>query len=178
MATTLDSGTEQKIPAERKPKYAVYDWYLNLKTHVLECDDEAKSLLVGDPSNSLTAKALFDLLPKSQRKVVKNAFQAALDSGERTYTHCCLLNSVSLFVYVEIVIERVSAYELKGTLSPCLNIASRHEAAEVFYSVFENPHHGIIVTDSETRILACNHHFESLTGYLRNELVGLKTQIF
>ena len=178
MATTLDSGTEQKIPPERKLKYAVYDWYLNLKTHVLECDDEAKSLLVGDPSNSLTAKALFDLLPKSQRKVVKNAFQAALDSGERTYTHCCLLNSVSLFVYVEIVIERVSAYELKGTLSPCLNIASRHEVAEIFYSIFENSHHGVIVTDAQTRILACNHHFESLSGYLRNEIVGLKTQIF
>ncbi|MDC5807079.1 EAL domain-containing protein [Vibrio europaeus] len=178
MTTVLEERLDERRVEGRKPKYSVYDWYLNLKTHEFECDDEAKCLLVGEPSSSLTAKALFDLLPKSQRKVVKNAFQAALDSGERTYTHCCLLNSVSLFVYVEIVIERVSAFELKGTISPCLNIASRHEAAEVFYSVFENPHHGIIVTDSETRILACNHHFENLTGYLRNELVGLKTQIF
>lgn len=178
MTTVLEERLDERRVEGRKPKYSVYDWYLNLKTHVFECDDEAKCLLVGEPSSSLTAKALFDLLPKSQRKVVKNAFQAALDSGERTYTHCCLLNSVSLFVYVEIVIDRVSAFELKGTISPCLNIASRHEAAEVFYSVFENPHHGIIVTDSDTRILACNHHFENLTGYLRNEIVGLKTQLF
>ncbi len=178
MAIASESRPKSPLIVGRAPQYAVYDWYLNLKTQVLECDDEAKSLFLEDSSTPLTAKALFELLPKSQTKVVKQAFQSALNSGERTYTHCCLLSATSLFIYVEIVIDRVSAFELRGTISPCLNIGSRQEAAEVFYSVFENAHHGIVVTDAETRILACNRHFESMTGYLRNELVGLKTQIF
>jgi len=178
MTTVIEARLEEKKRNARKTKYATYDWHLNLKTQVLELDDEAKALLLGDASKQLSAKSLFDLLPKSQRPVVKEAFQSALSSGLRTYTHCCLMNDGNLFAYAEIVIDRVSAQELKGTLSPCLNISSKHEAAEIFYSVFENAHHGVIVTDSETRILACNRHFETLTGYLRNEIVGLKTNLF
>lgn len=177
MAMAVDSKRQQQQSEKLVSNYAVYDWYLNLKTQMLECDDEAKILLVGDASKTITAKVLFELLPHSQRKVVKEAFQTALYTGERNYTHCCLLNAVNLFVYVEIVIDKVSAHELKGTISPCLNLASKQHAAEIFYAVFENSHHGVIVTDAETRILACNHRFESLSGYLRNEVVGLKTQI-
>lgn len=164
--------------APKQAKYAVYDWYLNLKTQVFECDSEAKTLLVGDSNRVLSARTLFQLLPKSQRLVVKQAFHNAINSNERTYAHCCLFTNQHLFTYVEIAIDCIGPYELQGTLSPCLTIPSQHEAAQVFYSVFENSHHGIVVTDSDTRILACNRYFESLTGYLRNELVGLKTQIF
>ncbi|EGU46189.1 hypothetical protein, partial [Vibrio tubiashii] len=63
MTTVLEERLDERRVEGRKPKYSVYDWYLNLKTHVFECDDEAKCLLVGEPSSSLTAKALFDLLP-------------------------------------------------------------------------------------------------------------------
>jgi len=159
-------------------KYAMYDWYINLKTQVFECDDEARTLLIGDSESDLSARTLFQLLPKSQRLIVKQAFQSAINTNQRTYAHCCLFTSQHLFTYVEIAIDRISAHELKGTLSPCLTLPAKDDAAELFYSLFENAHHGIIVADSDTRILACNHYFETLTGYLRNELVGLRTEIF
>ena len=161
-----------------KRKFAVYDWCLDLKTQTLRCDPEVSMMLFGTQDKGLRAKSFFDLLPKTQRNVIKHAFQTVLDSDKPQYTQCCLIAKTDLFLYVDLYIERVSGHELKGTLSPCLNISSSHEMAEIFYSVFENDHHGIIVTDSETRILACNHHFERLTGYLRNEIVGLKTRIF
>lgn len=159
-------------------KYAIYDWYLNLKTQVFECDSQVKALLVGDGTSNLTARTLFRLLPKPQQVIVKEAFQTAISSQERTYAHCCLFTEPHLFAYVEIAIDSISAHELRGTLSPCLILPTEHEAADLFYALFENAHHGILVTDSDTRILACNHYFETLTGYLRNELVGLRTQIF
>ncbi|MEL7290647.1 MAG: EAL domain-containing protein [Pseudomonadota bacterium] len=174
----VESDIGQTLPIEPQRKYPVYDWYLNLKTQTLRCDSEVLALLLDSQVEQLSAKTFFDLLPKSQRTVIKKAFQSVLDSGQSKYTHCCLLAKTSLFIYSDIYIERVSSYELKGTISPCLNISNKNDIAEIFYSVFENAHHGIVVTDSETRILACNHHFESLTGYLRNEIVGLKTQIF
>ena len=34
-------------------KYAMYDWYINLKTQVFECDNEARTLLIGDSESDL-----------------------------------------------------------------------------------------------------------------------------
>lgn len=159
-------------------KYPIYDWYVNLKTQVFECDSQAKAMLVGSSGDVLTAKTLFQLLPNPQRVLIKQAFQTAINTKQRTFAHCCILDDKNLFTYVDIAIDSIGPHELRGTLSPCLSLPSEYEAADLFYSLFENAHHGIVVTDSETRILACNRYFETLTGYLRNELVGLRTQIF
>lgn len=172
---TEDGQGQQTGP---KRKFAVYDWCLDLKTQTLRCDSEVSMMLFGRQDEGLSAKSFFELLPNTQRSVIKRVFQTVLESDKPQYTHCCLMAKTALFFYVDLYIERVSSHELKGTLSPCLNISSSHEMAEIFYSVFENDHHGIVVTDSETRILACNHYFEVLTGYLRNEIVGLKTRVF
>ncbi|WP_084659738.1 EAL domain-containing protein [Vibrio sonorensis] len=43
---------------------------------------------------------------------------------------------------------------------------------------FRNPHHGIVITDEQTRILACNTYYEKQFGFLRSELIGLRANIF
>lgn len=52
------------------------------------------------------------------------------------------------------------------------------ESAFAFDALFDNDHHGVVITDDQTRILACNRYFEQQTGYQQNELLGLKTSMF
>ncbi|KIE19746.1 hypothetical protein SE23_15885 [Vibrio sinaloensis] len=162
----------------RKSKYVVYDWAMNLKTQAFYCDNEGQTLMFGEVYSTFSATRLIRLVPPGQRDRVKRAFQTALTTGEDCYLHCCLVTPTSLFTFVEIYMYKADEHHLKGTISPCLVISNAQEASEIFYGIFENQHHGVVVTDSDTRILACNHYFEKMTGYLRNELVGLKTNIF
>tara|TARA_Y100001960_G_C14764299_1_gene875970 strand:- start:30 stop:2489 length:2460 start_codon:yes stop_codon:yes gene_type:complete len=161
-----------------QPMHVVYDWEMNLGRGIFSCDEEGKKLLFGDVLDNISIKKLIQLVPLQQRETIKHSFQQVLRDGEDRFLQCTLLTPQHLFVYVELAIYRVDEMHLKGTLSPCFIVPSAHEAAEIFYSVFENSHHGVLVTDSETRIMACNRYFEEMTGYLRNEIVGLKTNIF
>lgn len=169
----VENNQERKVP-----KYLVYDWSLNVKTQEFRCDPAAQNLFFGETFSVIPSSKLIDLIPKKQRLRVKSIFHEVLSAGEERYFHCCFLSPKCVFIYVEVNVYRTGEHELKGTLSPCLSVSSAHEAAEIFYSVFENPHHGILITDSNTRILACNQHFEAMSGYLRNEMFGLKTNIF
>lgn len=164
--------------AQKALKYLVFDWSLDVESQQFQCDRAAQNLLFGETFSVLTTKKLISLIPKTQRNSVKRVIDEVLYSGEERYFHCCLLSPRQLFTYVEVNVYRSEMHKLKGTLSPCLNVSSASEAAQIFYSVFANQHHGVVVTDSVTRILACNQHFEEMSGYLRNEIVGLKTNIF
>ncbi|WP_394144262.1 EAL domain-containing protein [Vibrio atypicus] len=168
----------QNSAALKLPKYVVYDWEMDIKNQTFICDEQGQMFIFGQVLQSLSVTKLLRLVPAQQRAKVKEVFQKVLLSGGDEFLHCCLLTPNSLFIYVELSISRIDEHHLKGTISPCLIVPSAHEAAEIFYSVFENKHHGVVVTDLETRILACNQYFEQMTGYLRNELVGLKTNIF
>ena len=136
------------------------------------------SSLFGCTQPSIAAKELLKLLPQAQRGKARAVFQAAIASHQTRYFHCCVMTPNSLFSYVEFRITAESQSLLKGTVLPCLVIPSDVVAAELFYSMFENQHHGILVTDNKTRILACNRHFEKITGYVLEDIIGLKTNVF
>lgn len=162
----------------KKPKYLVYDWEINLVSREFSCDHDVQQLFFAQSFDSLPVVEFLKLVPRQQKKAVKAAFRKALTSNQEVYCHCCLLIPNSLFTYVELSISRHGELRLKGTISPCMVVPGATEAAELFYAIFENQHQGIVVTDAETRILACNYKFESMSGYLRHEIVGLKTHIF
>ncbi|MDB1123981.1 PAS domain S-box protein [Vibrio algarum] len=55
---------------------------------------------------------------------------------------------------------------------------TQEHLSSFYYQLFENDHHGMVVTDAETRILGCNSLFEKFTGYHIDEIIGKKTSIF
>lgn len=171
----VQSGVQQP---SRWHKYKSYTWELDLVKQAFTCEPEAMSSLFGSSDPSIPAKELLKLLPPSQRDKARKVFQAAISTHKARYFHCCVMTPNSLFSYVEFRITAKSQSLLKGTVLPCLVIASDIVAAELFYSVFENPHHGMLVTDEKTRILACNRHFEKSTGYVLEDIIGKKTNLF
>lgn len=160
------------------PKYSTFDWRLDLNNQTFSCDPDAMQLLFGQNVASVSAKQLFKLLPTLHRKRCQSVFKSVLKTGEMDRFHCCLLIPHAVFAYVEFDVNREATNVLSGCFSPRLVIGSRSDASDLFCSAFESETRGVVITDAQTRILACNRRFEQNTGYLLNEIVGLKTSIF
>ena len=157
---------------------SAYAWSIELEAQTLTCDDRLKELLFGENLPDLKAQTLFELVPFLQRKMIRDVFKLVLDTGQAKSIHCCLLAKSSLLTYVAIDIERKSKSELHGYLYPCFSIADRQQAAELVCSIFDNEHHGMLLTNEDTQILACNRYFETISGHKLRDLLGQKTSIF
>ncbi|MBF0225619.1 MAG: diguanylate cyclase [Desulfobacterales bacterium] len=85
------------------------------------------------------------------------------DIGKNTYSFAVapIPNNDSIYIYGQNITER-KQYEKEILLSA---------------SVFENAIEGIIITDSKACIQKVNKGFESITGYIQNEVIGKNANI-
>lgn len=155
-----------------------FDWRMDLRTQRFECDSEAMRFLLGIEAPAMPARQLLELLPHRQQKEAIERLKQVLTTGSAQRYHCTLSTPRCTFVFAEFLIEKVSDSKLCGTITPLLLTRENSQLGELFYQLFENAHHGILVTDSETRILACNRYFEKVTGYQCRDLLGLQSRIF
>lgn len=171
-------GSSSEVQAHENVIGVAFDWRLNFVTQRFECEESAAYALFGVEIFPITTKQLIQWLPISQRKKAIDAFRQVLTTGVSQRYQCALVTPLNIVTFVEFDIERQEENQLAGTVTPLLLLRDADEVAELFYRLFENDHHGILVTDEETRILACNAYFERLTGYHRRDLIGLKSRIF
>lgn len=75
-------------------------------------------------------------------------------------------------------VKKITENLIAGMIMPMLLSPTQEDLSSFFYQIFENHHHGMVVTDKHTRIVACNSYFEKSTGYKVEELLGKKTSIF
>ncbi|QEP34182.1 PAS sensor-containing signal transduction histidine kinase [Malaciobacter pacificus] len=54
---------------------------------------------------------------------------------------------------------------------------NREKKLKQAYSVFSNTHDGIIITNKDTKIIDVNNAFTKITGYTKEEILGIKTSI-
>lgn len=66
----------------------------------------------------------------------------------------------------------------EGSIRFSMNLPDSSELMRLFYQVFNSEHHGVVITDEETKILTCNQYFEKYSGYSYSELAGRKTNVF
>lgn len=160
------------------PLYPLVEWQWDLQQGDFSLDQTANQLLheAGIVVDSIDD--ILSLMTREQRLEIKDAVKKVLRSGEAQYTGCCLMPTKGHLVYVEVYIEKADANTLQGYFRPLLNLPVQDDLSNLFHAIFENQHHGILVTDSQTRILACNRYFERQSGFLRSELIGLKSNIF
>ncbi|WP_375753811.1 EAL domain-containing protein [Vibrio sp. HN007] len=74
--------------------------------------------------------------------------------------------------------RKITESFVAGALIPLFASPAPEDLGDFFNQIFENNHHGMIITDEDTRIVACNSCFEASSGYQMSELVGKKTSIF
>ncbi|WGW01587.1 EAL domain-containing protein [Vibrio sp. YMD68] len=179
--STLDSEVPDVGVLETNSVFdasAVYEWYLNLDKREFDFDKkELEGLL--NASNSISSMDdILEYMPGTQRRDLKDALVRVLKTGVSEYVNCTLMPKGTGFIQVEVYMEKPEKNAISGTFRPLIGLTSMDDLCEVFQILFENTHHGIVVTDSETRILTCNRYFEQLKGFKRNEMLGLKANIF
>ncbi|WP_428774236.1 EAL domain-containing protein [Vibrio sp.] len=172
---TLLTDIGQAVP---EPPYPVLQWQYRLSTKQFQHDSDAFSQLLAPekPLNSLYD--ILQYLTKKGQRSVKALMMDVVKNGGFQHANCSLLPNQDLIAYAELTFEKIEPDLIQGTLRPLILIPNQLAIANVFEAIFDNPHHGIILTDDETRILACNHYFEQQSGYRCNEIIGLKTRIF
>lgn len=67
---------------------------------------------------------------------------------------------------------------ISGEILPLFTSTHFGEFSSFFEQIFENQHHGMVLTDESTAIVACNEEFEASTQYSLMELIGKETRIF
>lgn len=180
MAQVKSQGLREKAVLREPPvaRYDAIDWSFNLTTSEFICDLKAANALFHSSVSIANIQELLLYMTPSKAAEMKRCFKYVIESGKSHALNCNLVILDQALTYVEIFIERTSLTQLQGTIRPLLKLESLQEVAKLFEGVFDNTHHGLILTDDQTRVLACNHYFEQHSGFKQNELLGLKANVF
>ncbi|EEY98296.1 Rtn protein [Vibrio sp. RC586] len=170
-----------KLAAESKcsnvpTRYAALSWCYQIANQHMEYDLAMWQSLIGDIASIKKPEDFLDFLPLTQRE---QALHCLASSGQHPQTvNSFLVNAEKLVALVAFTVVEVNHQIITGHITPLLIFHSGMESAFAFDALFDNRHHGVVITDGQTRILACNRYFEEQTGYQQSEMLGLKTSLF
>ncbi|WP_295898552.1 EAL domain-containing protein [uncultured Vibrio sp.] len=176
----------QSIAVEEEPETlsenfdssVAYEWRLDLDQREFDFDKDSLERMLNAPNSISSMDDILLYMPAPQQVEIKNALVRVLKTGKSEYVTCILMPRQGGVLQLEVFMERQEKNVICGTFRPLIGFSSMRDIGEMFHALFENEHHGIIVTDSQTRILTCNKYYEELKGFDRNEILGLKTNIF
>lgn len=165
---------DDKIVRVRQANGVALQWLWNKKRREIDVD------------KTQFTKAFNTALPKNEENVILSALslEAQIELNEcldacsekgAPATYCCaLLLDNQRVCYVEFVMRQHRDGEsVCGLMYPLFFLPTAgHDIGTLFHQVFDNQHHGIIITDSEHHILLSNNYFSEHTGYPKKYLMG------
>ncbi len=179
--TTINTILESMSEVSRSKKavgYPAIKWSWNLDVDQFAFLDAGLSALMQEQKIQTSSDLLALFSDNERRKLVKG-FQHAAECETVQSVFCTLSTPISnTLIFSEWVIEKESESALCGTVLPIIVAPSFGGMPELFAELFDNQHHGVVITDQNTNILACNPYFSEKSGYSIKELIGKKTNIF
>ncbi|WP_375748140.1 EAL domain-containing protein [Vibrio sp. HN007] len=115
------------------------------------------------------------LFSKQDQKRVSAHFQQVVDSDA---IKVCIATRLGAIALCLLSAKKITGNHIAGVVIPLFIAPTPEDISSFFHQIFENKSHGMVVTDEETRIIACNSYFENSTGYKLDELLGKKTSMF
>ncbi|WP_191146485.1 EAL domain-containing protein [Neiella litorisoli] len=80
--------------------------------------------------------------------------------------------------YTLMCIDREAEHNIRTVMYSLIDVPRGKQFASMFEAVFNNTHHGVVICDDKTRIIAANKYVTDSTGYQLHELIGQSTNIF
>lgn len=157
-------------------RYAALEWRYEIASQQMDYDAVMWQSLVGDTRSIHKPDEFLEYLPLTQGEQVLQFLSTA--TTQKQTVNSLLLSAEKLVALVAFTVEEMNSQMIRGSITPLLIFHSGMESAFAFDALFDNDHHGVVITDDKTRILACNRYFEQQTGYQQSELLGLKTSMF
>ena len=100
-------------------------------------------------------------------------FQQSCNSTSPVRFACCLNLDKGKICYVEFIFQGDAQGHVFGKLVPLVTLEGSSDlVSQLFEQLFDNPHHGVVLANSEKYIIACNGYFQEHTGYSHQDLAG------
>ncbi|MGD8170217.1 EAL domain-containing protein [Vibrio sp. TRT 21S02] len=149
------------------------DWQWCLDEHRLEIDRELCSRVLASPMPSMTENFLLSCLNFDDQSELIKQFESAHVRQEPGVFSCPLYLDKGKISYVEFSYTPSVDKRITGSLYPLLSFPSNGQVfGSLFDQLFDNPHRGILLADSNKRIMLSNHYFQTHSGYRNIDLVG------
>ncbi len=158
--------------AEALLGYAAYDMVGKQTPELIHDRDEAV-----DYAKILTQELGFPIAPDFDAFTAKTRTSGNPDEREWTYIH---KDGTRIPVLLSVTVMHNVQGEVSGYLGIATDITERKQAIaqlDLASKVFENGGEGIIISDTERRIVMVNHAFTQITGYSAEEAVGEYTHL-
>ena len=178
MQTDMDQQHENSSASDIG--YRAIEWTLDIKTLQLtiESDDKNHWFDVNKLAEMNHLPLFTRYMTVDKVAELKRCIKYVSQTGISQYLNCSLVVANQPLTYVELFIQRQSSTLLQGFIRPLIQLDSLREIAHLFEGIFDNHHHGYIITDDQTRVLACNRYFEQHSGYQQHQLLGKKANVF
>ncbi|MCK6261872.1 EAL domain-containing protein [Vibrio sp. ZSDE26] len=148
-----------------------WQWHINEQT--FEVDRDQCEKIFSSRLPPLTRSGLLSCLSfEDQEHLFKKIERSCRHHS--TEKHACSFSlDKGKVCYAEFQIFPSNGKIVQGKLFPLLSIPSTGQTfGSLFKQILDNPHHGIVITDSERCVLLVNEYFEQHTGYSNLHLVG------
>ncbi|WP_297800565.1 GGDEF domain-containing phosphodiesterase [Arenimonas sp. GDDSR-1] len=150
-------------------------WSLDIASGNVEWSEEIYAIFGIDKNTQMTLSLFFEHIHSEDRNAVEKAWQAALKGDAYDVRHRIIVNGQERWVRERAEFERDAEGTAVRALGTCQLITRQmlaEQQLQLFASVFTSAHEGIIITDTNARIIETNAAFSKITGYTREEVIG------
>lgn len=179
----LRARTEQLYEAQRVARMGCWEW--DLRSGRMEWSDEFYAILGLDKNSVAASQEVFiQRVHPDDRGRVEQAMHNAVDPGNAVDIdfRLCSGDDFQRVVQNRMVVEQRDeagrpSY-LLGTLQDITERKQVEEQLRLAASVFAHTGDGVMITDSNNRIIEVNEAFTGILGYSAEEVVGKDPSIF
>ncbi|OOZ74691.1 hypothetical protein BOW50_12385 [Solemya velum gill symbiont] len=173
----LRNNERHLVDAQRVGKMGSWEW--NVVENKLKWTDEIYRIFGVDPEEfGASYEAFLSFVHPEDVELVKEAVEQALQH-EQPYSieHRILLHDGTIkIVHEEANVQFEGKGEplwMLGTVQDVTEHRQSEERLRLFKSVIENTREAVVITDSKNRIVVVNDAYCEITGYERDELIGI-----
>jgi diguanylate cyclase (GGDEF)-like protein/PAS domain S-box-containing protein len=179
----LKARTDQLYEAQRVARMGCWEW--DLRSGRMEWSDEFYTILGLDKSSvAASQEAFIQRVHPDDRGQVEQAMHDAVDPGKTVdidFRLCCgddFQRVVQNRMVVEKRDEAGRPCYLLGTLQDITERKQVEEQLRLAASVFAHTGDGVMITDSDNRIIEVNEAFTGILGFSAEEVVGKDPSLF
>ncbi|WP_341664201.1 EAL domain-containing protein [Vibrio sp.] len=149
------------------------EWQWDEQSHQLTLNQsEFAQLFQTNLPDSDDASFLSLLNYQDQTELLKLLSESCNSTSVHRYAFCLSLDKDRV-CFTECLFHGDGSGHVSGKLVPLVSFGgSKDVISQLFQQVFDNPHHGIVLANSEKHIIACNGYFQEHTGYSHQDLAG------
>ncbi|MHA2938996.1 EAL domain-containing protein [Vibrio sp. RC27] len=174
----ITSLTKEDLIGFHHKKELPFAWKPNTNEFKLDLKVLRTMHIISQETELATVEDFITLFSENDRRRLINMLELAVQGGDPEPIKICMVTASNNISLCLISVKRVSENFIVGVLMPLFVSPTSEDLSSICHQLFENQHRGMIVTDDETRIIACNSLFEQNSGYRIDEILGKKTSIF